>query len=109
MKKISLSILSLLATLVFFTSLAYSADPKIPTTASPEPAAVVAVELAASGGNTETSFVNVMLNLLDSDVEYRLNESTTIILAYSPFTTQQNDVQTYQPASNISIGLKFSF
>lgn len=113
MKKISLSILLCLATLVFITSLAYSADPQIPTTASSEPSmapvTVVDMKLAAPRGNTEASLVNVILNLLSSDVEYSLNESTAIILAYSPFATPEGDAQIYQPTSNISVGLKFSF
>ena len=113
MKKLSLSILSFLATLVFFTSLAYSAAPQIPTTASPEPgmtpAAIVAVKSASSEGIIDASFVNSMINLMASDVEYSLNESTAVILACSPFADQQSDDYLSQPTSNISVGLKFSF
>ena len=113
MKKLSLSILSFLATLVFFTSLAYSSDPQIPPAASPEPgmapAAVVEVKLASSGGITDASLVDAMVNLLASDVEFSLNESTSIVLACSPFADQPSDARIYQPVSNISAGLKFSF
>ena len=113
MIKLSLSILSYLATLVFFTSLAYSAAPQLATTASAEPgmtpASVVSVISASSGGIIDASFVNTMINLLASDVEYSLNESTAIVLACSPFADQQSEGHIYQPASNISAGLKFSF
>ena len=113
MKNLSLSVLTCLTTLLFFTSLAYSADPQFPSTASPEPgmtsAAVVEVISASSGGIIDASFVNTMINLLASDVEYSLNESTAVVLACSPFVDQQRDVYLSQPASNISVGLKFFF
>ncbi len=113
MKRSSLIILSHLVSLGFITSFAYCADPQIPTSASPEakntPAAVVAVKSASLVGIKEISFVNIMLNLLDSDVEYRLNESSSIVLACSPFASAESDNHSYQIASEISVGLKFSF
>ncbi len=113
MKKVSLAILALLVTLVFFTTIAYSADSQLPASASPETsnasAAVTAVKSASFEGIMDTSFVNVVLNLLDTDVEYRLDDSSAIVLACSPFDTAEIDDHNYQMASKISVGLKFSF
>ena len=103
MKRLRLSILACLATLLFLTSMAHSAELETPT------AAVDVVTLAASEGYMDVSLVNAMINLLDSDVGYSLNESTAIVLACNPFADQQGDTPADQPASNFSVGLKFTF
>jgi hypothetical protein len=115
MKKLCLIILSCLATLVFLTTFAYSAESQFSTAAftdsSMEPASVV-VKSALVGGDTDVALVNIIVNLLDSEAEYGLNESTALVLACSPFADQQSDDYDdylYQPASNISVSLKFSF
>lgn len=114
MKRICLSILSCLATLVFFTTLAYSAEPQIPTATSSGPsmvpASAVTVTPAPFEAKTDVFLVNVIINLLASEVvEYDLDESTAIVLAYSPFADQQSEAHIHQPTSNLSVGLKFSF
>ena len=105
MKRISLSIVSTLVVLILFAPLAYSADTLILTAGSSEPAAVVAVEPAPQ----EVSFVNIISDLMDSDVGYQLDDSAALSLVYSPFATEQNDTYTDQPASEIYVGLKFTF
>jgi hypothetical protein len=108
MKKISLSIVTLLATLLFFSSLAYSADTLIANTDFSDPATVATVK-APQQVDVETSFVNVISDLMDSDVGYQLNESAAISLVYCPFDIEQNDAQADQPTSDIYVGLKFTF
>ncbi len=108
MKKISLSIVTLLVTLVFFAPLAYSADTLIANTVSSEPATIVVVE-APQQVNVEASFINVISDLMDSDVGYQLNESAAISLVYCPFAIEQNEVQLDQVNSDIYVGLKFTF
>ena len=105
MRRISLSIISTLIILVLFASFAYSADTLILTAVSAEPAAVVAVEPAPQ----EASFVNIISDLMDSDVGYQLDDSAALSLVYSPFATEQDDAYTDQPASEIYVGLKFTF
>ncbi len=113
MKKVNLFILSHLVILLFITTLAYSADLQIPPSASPDtsnaPAEVVAVKSASLVGIKDTSLANLMLNILDSDMEYRLDESSTIVLAYSPFAAAESDDHSNQMVSKISLGLKFTF
>ena len=109
MKKISLSIATLLATLVFFAPLAYSADILFSTAVSSESAAVVAVEPQPQQVNVETSFVNVISDLMDSDVGYQFSESIAISLAYNPFSPDQDDIRDHQLDSDVYVGLKFSF
>ncbi len=107
MKKITLSIVTLLATLVFFAPITCSADTSA-TTVSSAPAAVAVVE-APQQVNVETSFVNVISDLMDSDVGYQLNDSAAISLVYCPFAIEQNDTRSDLPSSDIYVGLKFSF
>ena len=113
MKLFRMSVLSCLPLLVFFASLAYSAGPQFPTATSPDsqitPASVMTVKSVRLAGTTDTSIANLMLNLLASKVEYSLNESTAFILAYNPFAEQPSESGIYQPASNLSVSLKFSF
>ena len=109
MRRVSLSIVSLLAVLMFSAPLAYSADILIPMTASADPVAVAAVEPALQQVNVETTFVNAISDLMDSDVGYQLDEFAAISLVYSPFATEQSDTQIDQPASDIYVGLRFSF
>lgn len=113
MKKLCLSILPCLATLVFFTAFAYSAEPQISAATSSDPdfapASDVAVDPALLGGDTDVPLVDVMINLLDSKVMYSINKSTQFTMAYSPFADLLNETHVGQPASNVSVGLKFSF
>jgi len=106
MKKVTLSILSFLVISMALTSFAYSADTGV---VSSESAAVVAVAPAPQQVDVETSFVNVISDLMDSDIGYQLNDSTSISLAYSPFSEERSDVQDHQLDSDVYIGLKFSF
>ena len=113
MKRAYLFIVSHLVVLLFITTLAYSADLQNPTSASPDtsnaPAEVVTVKSASLVGIKDTSLANLMLDILDSDMEFRLDESSTIVLAYNPFATVESDDQSNQMVSNISIGFKFAF
>lgn len=112
MKKICLSILSGLATLACFTSLACCAEPQFPTASAPDPsrAPVAVVSLTpASGGNSDLFLVNLMINLADREIEYDLNESTTIFMACTPFAEQQSGTRIARPLSNFSVGLKVTF
>ena len=108
MRRVCLSIVTVLAALVFFAPLAYSADALIANTVSSETATIVVVE-APQQVNVETSFVNVISDLMDSDVGYQLNESAAISLVYCPFAIEQNEIQLDQVNSDIYVGLKFSF
>jgi len=108
MRRVCLSIVTVLAALVFFAPLAYSADALITNTVSSDPAIIVVVE-APQQVNVETSFVNVISDLMDSDVGYQLNESAAISLVYCPFAIEQNEIQLDQVNSDIYVGLKFSF
>jgi len=108
MRRVYLSMVTLLVALVFFAPLAYSADTLIANTVSSEPATVVVVE-APQQVNIETSFVNVISDLIDSDVGYQLNDSAAISLVYCPFSIEQNDIQLDQASSDIYVGLNFSF
>ena len=113
MKRFSISVLSCLATLVFFATLSYSAGPQLPVTTSPDPhiasTSIASVKSPQLAGNTDISLVNLMLNLLDCKVEYSLNESTAFVLAYNPLAEQPSESGSYQPTSNLSVGLKFIF
>jgi len=109
MRRVSLSIVLILATLVFFAPLAYSADTSTATTVSFVPTSVTAVDLVPQQVNIETSFVKVISDLMDSDVGYQLDESAAITLVYCPFVTEQSDIQFGQSASKIYVGLNFSF
>jgi len=113
MKRICLPILSCLATLVFLTTPVYSAESQVPNPVPSGPSmafsSIVDAKPALFEGNTNVFLVNVMINLLVSEVKYGLNESTAIILAYNPLAEQQSEAHTYQPVSNLSVGLKFSF
>ena len=109
MRRISLSIVSTLVVLVLFASLTYSADTLILTAGSSEPATAVAVEPAPQQVSIEASFVNVISDLMDSDVGYQFDDFAAITLVYSPFVTERNDAYASQPASDIYVGLRFSF
>ena len=109
MRRICLSIVSFLTVLTLSTPLAYSADAPISTTASSDPAAVVAVEPAPQQVNIEASFVNVISDLMDRDVGYQFDDFAAITLVYSPFVTEKNDAYTDQPGSDIYVGLRLAF
>ncbi len=94
---------------MLFLPLAYSADISTFTTVSSAPTSAVAVDLVPQQVNIKTSFVKVLSDLLDSDVGYSLDGSAAITLAYSPFASEQSDIQENQPASDIYVGLKFAF
>ncbi len=102
MKTSILSLLSCLAMLLLFSSVSYSADDQISLKTS-------------ESGTAETSLVNLMVDLFEKDLEYRIDESSSLVLACSPFTDEQDagqfyqDDEIYHPTSNISVGLKFSF
>ena len=103
MIKLRLTILACMATLLLLTTLAHSAEPETST------AAVTVVTLAPSNDSMDVPLVNAMINLLDSDVGYSLNQSTAIVLACNPFADQQSDTPADQPASDFSVGLIFTF
>ena len=105
MRRVSLSIVLLLAILVLFAPLAYSADTLTAATVSSEPISVTAVDLVPQ----KITFVNVISDLMDSDVGYQLDESAAITLVYTPFATEQIDLRAGQSASEIYVGLNFSF
>jgi len=113
MKRIFLFILTCLATLILFTTVAHSAEPQMPTAVSPDPSiapsSIVIVKPALFEAKTDVFLVNVMIDLLASEVVYGLNESTSIVLAYSPFADQQREADIYNSTSNFSVGLKLSF
>ena len=112
MKKFTLSILLCLATLAIFTSLAYSATPQTATASSEPsmaPVAAVALQQTSSKGSIDSSLVDLMVNLMGNVVEVSLNDSTAMVLDYNLFAFPDSDGDIYQPASNISVGLKFTF
>ncbi len=113
MKRPRLPILLLLPLLITPAAIAFSAE--VPLSAPPlvsaerAPAAVVAMQLASPGKDGSDSLLDGMLDLLQSDVEYPLNESTSVTVACNPFDSQDPDAPIYHPVSHISVGLRVSF
>ncbi len=113
MKRSSLPVLLFLALLVLPAPFAFCAD--LPgfgsrsVSSNQAPEAVVAMQLASPGSYESDSLLASMFYLLESDVEYSVNESTSVIVACNPFETQDTDAHVYHPVSNISVGLRVSF
>lgn len=110
MIKTRLPILPFLALWILLASSAYSAEWQSPASEENHaPEAVVAMKLASPGMQEDDSLLHSMMQLLDSDVEYTLNDSASVVVACNPFESQETDTHIYHPISNISVGLKISF
>ena len=113
MKTMCRSLLPCLVFLFVFSSVAFSSGGQnvaTQVTNNGTTATIEAVNTMTRNELQELSLVNLMVDLLDSDIEYRLGESSTLVVVCNPFTAeQQDDDRIYQPTSNISVGLKFSF